>query len=204
MTHAADSNPLATPSRIRRAAPWLAIVLILIATTIALRIEGRIWWCDCRQVRPWITDVWTSHCSQHLSDPYSITHFSHGLIFCGLLAWLAPRWAVAWRLCTAIAIAAAWEVLENSPIIIDRYRSVTMSLDYLGDSAVNAVGDVGFCALGFLFARRFGLRIALGFFIASEIALLILIRDNLTLNVLMLIHPVEAIKAWQSVGHVPA
>ena len=100
----------------------LVILAILAITIIAMRIEGRVWWCDCGTFRFWISDVWTPHCSQHLLDPYSLTHFSHGLIFFSVLALIVPRMSLAWRLCIAIGIAAGWEILENSPLIINRYR----------------------------------------------------------------------------------
>ncbi len=170
-------------------------------TAAALAIEGRIWWCACGGLQPWISDVWTSHCSQHVADPYSVTHISHGLIFYFALAWALPRLSMAWRLCIALGTAAAWEILENSPMIIERYRQATMSLEYLGDSTVNALGDVASCGLGFFLARWLGLIKSLIFFVATELLLLALMRDNLTLNVLMLIYPIDAIKQWQSAGH---
>jgi hypothetical protein len=195
-------QPPAKPAS--RAAPALASIAILIAAIVGLLLEGRIWWCDCGTWWPWWTDVWSSHCSQHLLDPYSITHLSHGLIFYAALAWLAPRLALGWRLAIALAIAGAWEVLENSAFIINRYREATMSLDYIGDSITNAIGDMLSCAFGFWLAHRIGIRYAALLFVATEILLLFMIRDNLTLNVIMLIRPIDAIKDWQSQGHTPA
>lgn len=182
--------------------PWIVIALLLAATAGGTVLEGRIWWCECRQVRPWITDVWTSHCSQHLADPYSLTHVSHGLILYGLLTLVARRLSVAWRLCIAVAVAGGWEVLENSQFIIDRYRESTMSLEYMGDSIVNALGDVLSCVLGFYLARLLGLWKSVALFLTVEVALLFVMRDNLTLNVVMLLWPIEAIKQWQTAGHV--
>ncbi|HMN97727.1 MAG TPA: DUF2585 family protein [Phycisphaerales bacterium] len=176
---------------------WLAIAGVMALTAILLRLEGRVWWCECGLVRVWISNVWTSHCSQHLFDPYSLTHFSHGLIFCWLLGWLAPRWSLERQLVVAVVLAAGWEVLENSPMIIDRYRTATMSLDYLGDSVVNALGDIVACIVGFFVARWLGFTKSFGLFIAIELALLWFIRDNLTLCVLMLLWPIDAIRAWQ-------
>lgn len=185
----------------RRFVPGAVIVGIGLASVASLALEGRRWWCECGGPAPWITDVWTRHCSQHLADPYSLTHVSHGLIFYFALAWLVPRWAFAHRLCVALAIGASWEILENSPVIIERYRAATMSLDYLGDSIVNALGDIASCGLGFFLARWLRFLKSLVLFLTTEVVLLILMRDNLTLNVLMLIYPVPEIKAWQSVGH---
>ena len=180
-------------------------------TVIALRLEGRRWWCACGQPALWKSDVWSSHCSQHLLDPYSFTHFSHGLIFCGvftLLAGLLQRrfgrtLSVPWQLCVSVVVAALWEIAENSPFVIERYRSATMSLDYLGDSIANSLGDIGCCALGFVAARKLGWVRSLIVFVVIELVLLAWIRDNLTLNVVMLVWPIHAIKAWQTAGHVP-
>lgn len=182
-------------------APWIVLTAILITTVALLKAEGRLWWCECGHPWPWITDVWTSHCSQHPADPYSLTHLSHGLIFFMALALICPRLSIPWRLCIAIAIASAWEVAENSSFVIDRYRTATMSLDYLGDSVANSLGDILSCWAGFFVARKLGMLRSLALFAAIEIILLALMRDNLTLNVIMLVYPVQAIKAWQSVGH---
>jgi predicted MFS family arabinose efflux permease len=99
----------------------------------------------------------------------------------------------------AVGVAAAWEVVENTPMVIERYRTVTMSLDYMGDSIANSVGDVAACMLGFVIAKWAGWKWAMGIFVVTEIALLFVMRDNLTLNVLMLFWPIEAVKQWQSV-----
>ncbi|MEK6700704.1 MAG: DUF2585 family protein [Planctomycetota bacterium] len=183
-------------------APRIAGLVVVIAMIVAMRIEGRIWYCALRDWSPWISDVWTPHCSQHIADPYSFTHFTHGLIFYGFFCLVARRLSFDWKLFGAITIAAAWEVLENSPLIINRYRESTMSLDYLGDSVVNSTCDVLFCILGVYVARWIGLWRSLALFVAIEIGLLLTMRDNLTTNVIMLIHPIDAIKQWQSAGHV--
>jgi len=184
---------------------------------LAMRALGRIWWCECGGWALWKSDVWSSHCSQHLADPYTITHFSHGLLFWCLFAVVFDRWAprigarpagvarrftVPWRLVTARVAAAVWEVVENSPWVIERYRTVTMSLDYLGDSVVNAIGDVLACVAGFFTARWLGVTRTLILFVVLELALLLAIRDNLSLNVLMLTWPIEAVRSWQTAGHV--
>src|SRR5207237_513463 len=133
-------------------------------------------------------------------DPYSITHISHGLIFYFFFAIVTPPIALPWRLVFSLGIAAGWEVLENSSFIVNRYREATMSFDYLGDSVTNSLGDIASCAAGFLLARVLGPWRSLAAFIATELLLLWLIRDNLTLNVIMLFWPIEAIKHWQSAG----
>jgi hypothetical protein len=200
MSGTADPDLLLSMNRTDRR-PWLVAAVLVAATVAALHAEGRRWWCACGEPWPWITNVWTPHCSQHVADPYSLTHVSHGLIFYGVLVWAWPKGRFGWRLVIAVAFAAGWEVLENSPLIISRYRESTMSLDYLGDSVANAVGDIASCAIGFVLAQRLGLVRSIVLFAATELGLLWLMRDNLTLNVLMLIYPVEAVKHWQTVGH---
>ncbi len=179
-------------------APWLAIVLILIATVFALRGEGRRWWCACEQSNLWIGNPQSSHGSQHLFDPYSFTHILHGVLMCGILAWIVPRLNRVWSLAATVFFEALWEVLENSEIIIQRYRTGTVALGYEGDSIANSLGDILSCAFGFLVARRIGLRWSIALVVASELILLWWIRDNLTLNIVMLIWPIDAVKKWQT------
>jgi hypothetical protein len=198
---AADGPERLSGGSAARLAPWLVVGAVLAVTIVALHAEGRRWWCECGHPWLWVSGVWTSHCSQHLADPYSLTHVSHGLIFFAALLLFRRRLGLGWRFCIALTIAAGWEVLENSSFIINRYREETMSLDYLGDSIGNSLGDIASCALGFVIARWLGLWWSLAIFVATEVALLFLIRDDLTLNVIMLIHPIPAIKAWQSMGH---
>ena len=182
------------------ALPLMVVVLILAAMVGVLRGEGRWWWCACGQEFLWSGDIWSSHNSQHLVDPYSFTHVLHGMVFCGLLAWLCPRWPLAWRFVLAIAMESLWEVLENSVWIIQRYRTATMALDYQGDTVANSLGDVLCCVVGFALARRLGLAWSLGLMAVTEIGLILWIRDSLLLNVLMLLCPVDTIRNWQLGG----
>jgi hypothetical protein len=184
----------------RKALPWLAIGAVLAATVFQLRRQGRLWWCSCGQADLWWGDIHSEHCSQHLFDPYSFTHVLHGVAFCGILAWTLPRLAPIWRLWLTILIESLWELLENSQLVIQRYRASTIALGYEGDSIVNSLSDILCCAAGFIIARRLGLRRSIAVFVLTELILLYWIRDNLTLNVLMLICPIDAIKAWQSAG----
>lgn len=192
LSHAAPTRPIST-----RLAPYAVAAAVTAAMVVTLFLLNRVWYCACGKVMIWSPDVWSSHCSQHLLDPYSITHVSHGLLFSVAFAWLLPKLPVGWRFALAIFIAAAWEVAENTPFVIKRYRDVTMSLDYLGDSILNSTADVGCCALGFVIAQRLGAKWTLLLFAAAELLLLWLIRDNLTLNVVMLIYPIQTIKQWQ-------
>jgi hypothetical protein len=181
---------------------WAGVVLVVLGAASAVRAMGQPWWCACGRVTPWVKDIWSSHCSQHLLDAYALTHVSHGLVFGATLALLAQRWpmTLSVRFLIAMTLEAAWEVLENSPWIIDRYRTATVSLNYTGDSVVNVFGDLLACGLGVALVQKLGWRTAAVIFAISEIALLLAIRDNLSLNVLMLAWPVEGVKQWQALG----
>lgn len=182
-----------------KAGPMGVALVVVGVAILMLRLEGRIWWCACGGWKPWDGDIWSCHNSQHLLDPYSFTHVLHGMLLFWLLAWIVPRWSLAWRLTAALAVEACWEVLENSPLIIQRYREATIGQGYVGDSIANSLSDIACCLAGVLVARRLGWRKAVVLFIAVEVLLALVVRDNLTLNVLMLIHPIDAIKQWQMV-----
>jgi hypothetical protein len=132
-----------------------------------------------------------------LLDPYSLTHFLHGIIFYWALRLVLPTVPLHWQFLIAIAVEIGWELVENSAWVIERSRQQTISLDYVGDSILNSTGDLVTMALGFALASQFSWRVAVAVFVIVEVGLLITIRDNLTLNVLMLFIPVEAIKEWQ-------
>ena len=185
----------------RRTLPWLAIVVVLAGAAYQLRSQGRLWWCSCDYLLLWSGDAWSSDNSQHLLDPYSLTHVLHGFVLCGLLALFVPRLPAVWRLLFAVFIEAVWEVVENSEFVIRRYREETAALGYQGDTVVNSLADIVLCGLGFALARRLGFRLTVALFGVTELALAFWIRDGLVLNVVMLIHPVEAIREWQAAGH---
>ena len=149
----------------------------------------------------WSGDAWGSDNSQHLLDPYSFTHVLHGFLFCGLIALIVPRLTEAWQLWLAVSMEAAWEAVENSRFVIERYREDTAALGYRGDTIVNSLADILLCGVGFLLASRLGFRRTVALFVVTEVALAVWIRDNLSLNVLMLIYPIEAVKEWQAAGH---
>ncbi len=190
-----------TPPPACPANPWRrvipALAVLLLAVTMQLRHQGRSWWCACGGLNPMAAGIWSPHTSQHLFDPYSFTHILHGVVFCGLLAVAVPRLAAAWRFAAAVALESLWELVENSAFGIERYRTATISIGYIGDSVFNSLADILCCSLGFALAWRLGWRRSLVLYLAVEAGLLLTVRDSLTLNVLMLIHPVEAIRAWQ-------
>ena len=181
-------------SRTRRAA-IAALVLLLAAATI-LWAMGRPPICTCGYVAAWGKVGPTQ--SQMLADWYSPSHFIHGLIFYWL-GWLVLRaQPVERRFLIAMLVEAAWEIAENSPIVIDRYREATMALGYSGDSILNSVSDISMMALGFLAARRLPIWASVALAIGFELLTLAIIRDNLTLNIWMLVAPNDAIRAWQA------
>ncbi|MFN2456185.1 MAG: DUF2585 family protein [Pyrinomonadaceae bacterium] len=184
----------------KRSRVWLWLAMILAVAVFELRRQGRLWWCACGQLFLWAGDVQSSHNSQHLFDQYSFTHVLHGVVLCGLLAWGIARLSFIRRFLFAISIEALWEVIENSEFIIRRYREATAALGYQGDTIINSLGDILSCGIGFVIARRLGLRRSLLLFGLTEAVLLVWIRDSLLLDIFMLIHPVDAIKAWQ-IGH---
>ena len=150
---------------------------------------------------PWSSDIWTRHNSQHVVDPYSVTHAMHGLLFYWAL-WLALGGVAGptTRAGIALGIETTWEIVENTSFIIERYRAATISLDYYGDSVVNSLGDIACFVLGYAGAATMSAWVSLAAFVVAEALLLVLIRDSLLLNMLMLVHPVEAVKAWQLGG----
>ena len=188
------------PSLKGDAAATALVVAVILLQVVLVRAEGQPWWCECG--RPFLVtaDAWSNHTSQHLFDPYSLSHVLHGFLFCWLLAWLWPRASRRVLAVGAVAMEAGWELIENSPFVIERYRQTTASLGYAGDSVGNSLGDALSCLAGFWIASALGWRRTLAIYVAVELLLLVTIRDNLTLNVVMLLFPLDAVRAWQ-MGH---
>jgi hypothetical protein len=171
------------------------------AMVVTLRAMGRVWWCKCAAWSPVSWTVASSHNSQHLLDAYSFSHFQHGLLFLPGLLWLGRgRLPVAGAVLGSVALEALWEVVENTPLIIDRYRAATISLDYSGDSVANSLSDVACCTLGALFAARAPWWVTAVVFLVIEGGMLASIRDSLLLNVWMLAAPSDLIRTWQAGG----
>lgn len=175
----------------------LAIAAVIALTALLLRLEGRLWICACGRVLPWIGNACSSDTSQHFLDPYAFTHVLHGFGFFWLISLVAARLKKRWQLLLAIVLEAAWEVFENTNFVIERYRTATAALGYNGDTVVNSIGDIACCIAGFLIAQRLGVKKSIIVFVVLEIVLLLWIRDSLLLEILMLIRPISAIKAWQ-------
>jgi hypothetical protein len=180
--------------------PWAVCAAVLLAAALRLRAQGRSWLCECGYFLLWTGDTWSADNSQHLFDPYALTHVLHGFLFCGLLALIAPGLDARWRLCLAVAAEALWEVVENTEFVVNRYRETTAALGYRGDTVINSLGDVAACAVGFVIALRLGWRRALLVFVAVEASLLFWIKDGLLLNIIMLLYPSDAIRQWQAAG----
>ena len=178
--------------------PILTIPAMMTVFAVLLLFQGRVAWCKCGSPIPWAMDIWSMHNSQHLFDPYSFTHMMHGVVFCGILWVLFSKWVpTPGRAPLAALIEGCWELLENSSFIIDKYRESTISLDYYGDSVANSMSDIVFCMIGFAIATRIGWKWSLLLFVATECILALWIRDNWTINLIMLIHPIDAIRDWQ-------
>ena len=178
--------------------PIIAIAASLVAMGLLLWLEGRSVFCSCGVFRVWSGDTCSSTNSQQLFDPYSFTHVLHGFVLFWLIVLtLRRRLSGAWQLWLAITLEAAWEVFENTRFVIERYRAETAALGYTGDTIVNSFGDLTCAVVGFLIAQKFGAVRAILVFVLFEVGLTIWIHDSLLLQLLMLVHPIQAIKLWQ-------
>jgi hypothetical protein len=182
---------------------WVLAGAFALVLALALLTMGRLPWCACGTIKLWHGDVFSSESSQQLTDWYTFSHIVHGLLFYAVLWLVGRRWPLGIRFLIAMGVEVSWEVLENTDYVINRYREDTAALNYYGDSVINSVGDYLAAMLGFFLAARLPLRATLVAALLLETVPAFVIRDNLTLNVIMLIHPVDAIRDWQLTGMQP-
>ncbi|MBI2463541.1 DUF2585 family protein [Candidatus Peregrinibacteria bacterium] len=183
---------------------WIIIsVIAILAITASIELSmGRLPWGPDGKIGLWEGNIWSSEQSQRFADPYTFSHMIHGMLFYAFLWLVAKRLPLKYRLITAFLLEAGWEILENSPLIINRYREVTISLGYVGDSVFNSLSDILMAGFGFFLAYKFPTWLIIVLIIIMEVGTLFWVRDNLTLNIIMLMYPIDAIKNWQSVGHL--
>jgi hypothetical protein len=176
------------------------VLVIFLVGFIELKM-GRLLICKCGHIRFWVGKVASAENSQQIADWYSFSHIIHGFIFYALLRWIGRgKWSLGFCLLLAILIESSWEIVENTPYVINYYRSQTASLGYTGDTVLNSMCDIGCAIIGFFIARYSAVWVTIALVIAMEAICAICIRDNLLLNIVMLIHPFEFIKHWQMGG----
>lgn len=176
---------------------FFASIGIISFIAVILYLMGQVSWCQCGMVKLWHGVVFSSENSQHLSDWYSFTHIIHGFAFYLLFKLLFPRLPAPLRLLMAVTLEGAWEIFENTDFIINRYREVTISLDYFGDSVINSVSDILAMMAGFFLASRIRVSLSIALIIALEVTLAYFIKDNLLINIIMLVYPLDWLKQWQ-------
>ncbi len=181
----------------RRYLPYWAVLFITVASAAVLYLMGRVAICPCGYVLPWYLPLGTDQGNMHLTDWYTPSHLIHGILFYAALWLVARRLQVGWRLAIATLVEAAWEIIENTDAVISRYREVTISLDYIGDSVINSTFDILAMLVGFWLAARLPVWASVAIIVGFEVLTTTLIRDGLALNIIMLLAPSEAIMQWQ-------
>lgn len=184
----------------KKSLPWVILAGVLGLMALFLRLQGRLWTCSCGYVLFWSGDINSADSSQQLFDPYTLTHVVHGFMFMGLVSLFWEQGKTTSKLVAVLSLEAVWEMIENTTYIIERYRSGTVALGYFGDTILNSFGDILACAVGAMLASRLGVVRTIALALVLEVILLLTVRDNLALNILMLLYPIEAVRQWQ-LGH---
>src|SRR5688500_5504111 len=175
---------------------WSAVGFTILATIGWLAVNDAVWWSSANG-SIWSSDIWSRANSQHPLDPYTLTHMMHGVLCYLTINIFAKRLPLSRQFFLAVVFACVWELAENSPMFIERYRIVTAASEYVGDALVNSTTDIIACSLGFYVASRSRFVVSIAVFCFVEIAMMFLVRDNLALNVVMIVFPVDALRAWQ-------
>lgn len=176
---------------------FVAILPMLAVTALVLLAMGRMPWYQHGPIAVWSGDASGPDTSQQFTDPYTFTHVTHGVLLYLALHVLAGRLPRSRRISLAVAAECGWEILENTAMVIRRYREMTMALGYYGDSVINSMGDILACTAGFLLAARLPVRVTVMMIVLLELALTLWIRDSLLLNIVMLAYPIESVRNWQ-------
>jgi hypothetical protein len=176
---------------------WGVVAGLMLVQAVTLHLLGRVWICSCGTVRLWVGDIRSAEISQQIVDWYTPSHVIHGILFYGLLHLLLPRTPVLLRLAMAVGLEVAWEIAENSPLVIEAYRKQALAAGYVGDSILNSLLDTVAMMSGFALARLLPWQATVALAAAAEITTGALVHDNLTLNILNFIHRFPAIEAWQ-------
>ena len=179
-----------------RTSVGIAAAIFVFAGTAELAMGRHLWGIN-NVPGIWSGDIWSSHNSQFLTDPYTFSHLTHGMLMFGACWLIAGSLPVQLRALITLIVEATWEVVENTDLMIHRYRAATISLNYYGDSVLNSMCDIAACMIGFSLAYLLPTRVTIVAVILLELMLALCIRDSLLLNILMLIHPIPAIRTWQ-------
>ena len=173
---------------------------VVVLQALVLHAMGQPLICTCGTIKLWHGIVSSPENSQQLTDWYSYTHVIHGFGFYLLLWLMVPRASFGLRFALAVGLEASWEIIENTPLVIDRYRHLALAQGYFGDSVINSVGDTLAGAFGFVLARILPVWSTVTLAIAMELFVGFMIHDNLTLNIIQLVHPNGIISHWQAGG----
>ena len=194
----AHPKPPEDQKPVRYVLPFLTSGLLIVGMIVVLALMGRLWWCACGRWFLWTSETGGQHNSQHLGDPYIFSHLLHGVVFYWLINWSFEKHRWPRGLVVAMILETAWEVFENTPFVINKYREGTAAIGYTGDTIANSTVDALACVVGYFLARGIGWKWSVLVYIVLEVGCAIWVKDNLTLNVIMLLYPIDAIKQWQS------